>query len=413
MTRRVVITGMGTLNPVGHTVKETWENITHGVSGVAPITLFDTKEFLVKIACEVKNFDPGKYMDIKEARRRDRFEQFATAACREALESSGLQITEANAERVAVMVSSGVGGIRSLEENVHTLTESNPRRVSPFLIPMLMGNGASGLIAIDTGAKGPSFSVTSACASGSDGIGSAWQMIRNGLVDAAIAGASEASICEIGVGAFDRVGAMSRRNEDYSMTPQPFDKDRDGLVMGEGAGIIVLEALEHAQARGAEILAELVGYAATADAFHITAPAENGDGGGRAIQNALHVAGFNPEDIDYISAHGTGTPLNDASETLAVKRALGPQAYKIPISSTKSMTGHMMGATGALEAILCIQAIRTSTIPPTIHYQNPDPICDLDYVPNVAREKQVDVTLSNAFGFGGHNSVLVIKRFTG
>jgi 3-oxoacyl-[acyl-carrier-protein] synthase II len=238
-------------------------------------------------------------------------------------------------------------------------------------------------------------------------------MIKHGLVEAAIAGASEASICEIGVGAFDRVGAMSRRNEDYSMTPQPFDKERDGLVMGEGAGIVILEALEHAQARGAEVLAEIVGYAATADAFHITAPAEDGSGGGRAIRNALQVAGLNPEDVDYISAHGTGTLLNDASETAAVKHALGTQAYKIPISSTKSMTGHMMGATGALEAILCVQAIRTSLIPPTIHYQHPDPVCDLDYVPNVAREKQVNVTLSNAFGFGGHNSVLAIKRFTG
>jgi len=412
MSHRVVITGMGTLNPVGHTVKETWEAITHGVSGVAPITLFDPKEFLVKIACEVKNFDPGKYMDIKEARRRDRFEQFACAASREALETSGLQITDANAERVAVIVSSGVGGIRSLEENVHTLVESNPRRISPFLIPMLMPNGASGLIAIDTGAKGPTFAVISACASGSDGIGSAWQMIRSGLVDAAIAGASEASICEIGVGSFDRLGAMSRRNEDYSLTPQPFDKDRDGLVMGEGAAIIVLESLEHAQARGAEVLAEIVGYAATADAFHVTAPAEDGDGGARAMQNAMQVAGLNPEDVDYISAHGTGTSLNDASETAAVKRALGPQAYKVPISSTKSMTGHMMSATGALEAILCVQAIRTNTIPPTIHYQTPDPVCDLDYVPNVAREKRVDVTLSNAFGFGGHNSVLAIKRFS-
>ncbi|MGH2521834.1 MAG: beta-ketoacyl-ACP synthase II [Anaerolineales bacterium] len=412
MTHRVVITGMGTLNPVGHTVKETWENITHGVAGVGPITLFDTKEFLVKIACEVKNFDPGQYMDIKEARRRDRYQQFASAASKEALDTSGLQITPENAERVAVIVSSAVGGGKSFQDNIDVMRQSGPRRISPFMIPMFMSNGASGLIGIDTGAKGPNFSVASACASGADGIGAAWNMIRGSVVDAAITGASEASLLEIGIGAFDRLGAMSRRNEDYSMTPQPFDKNRDGLVMGEGAAILILESLQHAQGRGAEILAELVGYAATSDAFHITAPAEDGGSGARAMLNALAAAQINPDEVGYINAHGTGTPLNDASETVAIKRAFGEQAYNIPLSSTKSMTGHMMGATGALEAIFCVQAIRTNTLPPTIHYQTPDPACDLDYVPNVAREAKVDVTISNAFGFGGHNAVLVIKRFT-
>jgi 3-oxoacyl-(acyl-carrier-protein) synthase len=278
---------------------------------------------------------------------------------------------------------------------------------------MLMPNGASGLIGIDVGAKGPNFSVASACASSADGIGAAWQLLRHGVVDAAITGGSEATICLVGMGAFDRLGAMSRRNDDYAMTPQPFDKNRDGLVMGEGAGILILESLDHAKARGAEILAELKGYAATADAFHITAPADDGVSGAHAMQKALEVAGLNIADVNYINAHGTATPLNDASETAAIKLAFGERAYAIPISSTKSMTGHMMGATGALEAIFCVQTIRTGLIPPTIHYQTPDPVCDLDYVPNTAREARVDVAISNAFGFGGHNSVLALTRFTG
>jgi beta-ketoacyl-acyl-carrier-protein synthase II len=412
MTQRVVITGMGTLNPVGHTVKETWTNIVNGVSGVAPIKNFDAGDFLVKIACEVKNFDPAQYMDVKEARRRDRHQQLASAASKEALATSGLQITAENAERVAVIVSSAIGGLKAVEDAVRVMLETGQRRISPFTIPMLMPNGAGGLIAIDTGAKGPNFSVASACASGADGIGAAWRLIRDGAVDAAITGASEATIWQVGVGSFDRLNAMSRRNDDYSMTPQPFDKNRDGLVMGEGAAVIVIEALEHAQARGAEILAELAGYAATADAFHITAPAEDGGSGAKAMLKALEAAQINVEDLDYINAHGTATPLNDASETAAIKRAFGERAYQIPISSTKSMTGHMMGATGALEAIFCVEAIRTNTLPPTIHYQTPDPVCDLDYIPNTAREAKVDVTMSNAFGFGGHNAVLVIKRFT-
>ncbi len=412
MTHRVVITGMGTLNPVGHTVKESWNNITNGVSGVAPIKNFNATDFLVKIACEVKNFDPNQYMDAKEARRRDRYQQLATAASKEALAMSGLTIAPENAERVAVIVSSAIGGLGSLEEAIFVMKDSGPRRISPFTIPMLMPNGAGGLIAIDTGARGPNFSVASACASGADGIGAAWRLIREGEVDAAITGATESTVLQIGVGSFDRLGAMSRRNDDYSMTPAPFDKNRDGLVMGEGAAILVLEALEHAQARGAEILAELAGYAATADAFHITAPAEDGVSGSKAMLNALRMAQLSPDDVSYINAHGTATPLNDLSETIAIKRAFGERAYKIPVSSTKSMTGHMMGATGALEAILCVQAIRTNTLPPTIHYQTPDPQCDLDYIPNVARDAQVNVCMSNAFGFGGHNAVLVIKRFT-
>jgi 3-oxoacyl-(acyl-carrier-protein) synthase len=298
-----------------------------------------------------------------------------------------------------------------LQDSIFTLNAEGPRRISPFVIPMLMSNGAAGMLAIDYGIKGPTFSVASACASGADGIGTAWMMLRHGVIDAALVGASDATITPIGIASFDRLGALSRRNEDFSMTPQPFDKHRDGLVMGEGAAVLVLETEQHARARGAEILAELAGYAATADAFHITAPAEDGSGSGLAMSLALQSAGVNTDQVDYINAHGTATPLNDLSETRAIKAAFGDLAYNIPISSTKSMTGHMMGATGALEAVFCVQAVRNKVIPPTIHYETPDPECDLDYVPNQARELDVDVAISNAFGFGGHNAVLVIKKY--
>jgi beta-ketoacyl-acyl-carrier-protein synthase II len=410
---RVVITGMGTLNPIGNSVAAAWESAVNGVSGVGPITLFDASDLLVQIAAEVKDFDPTRYMEAREARRQDRFEQFAGAAALEALQQSGLEITPENASRVAVIISSATGGLVSLEEGVVDMTSQGPRRVSPFLIPMFMSNGAAGLVAIRHGAKGPAFSVASACASGADGIGQAWMLIRAGTVDAALAGASDASICKIGVSGFDRLGAMSRRNGDYSMTPAPFDKDRDGLVMGEGAALLVLESLEHAKARGAEILAELVGYCSTSDAFHITAPAEDGAGGSAAIAGAMAVGEINPDELDYINAHGTATGLNDVSETRAIKAAFGETAYDIPISSTKSMTGHMMGATGALEAIFCVQAIREGVVPPTIHYQTPDPDCDLDYIPNQARQRPVRVALSNSFGFGGHNAVLAFRQFSG
>lgn len=412
---KIVITGMGTVNPIGLNVRETWQNVINGVSGVGPITLFDTEnwktEWLVKIACEVKNFDPAKFMDAKEARRRDRFEQFAVAAANEALAQSGLQVTEANAGRIGVVLSSAIGGMKSIQDAIFTLKDEGARKVSPFLIPMLMPNGAAGIVAIEHGIKGPCFSVASACASGADGIGMAWMMLKMGMVDVALAGAAEATICATGVGAFDRIGAMSRRNDDYSMTPQPFDKNRDGLVMGEGAGVLVLETERHAKARGASILAELAGYGATADAFHVTAPDEHGAGGATAIRAALNAASANPDEVGYINAHGTATPLNDAAETKAIKAAFGDLAYKIPISSTKSMTGHMMGATGALEAIFCVQAVREGILPPTIHYQTPDPDCDLDYIPNTAREAKVDLAISNAFGFGGHNAVLAVRKY--
>jgi len=409
---KIVITGMGTVNPLGLTVEESWKNVINGVSGVGPITLFDPGPLNVHFAAEVKDFVPEKYMDAKEARRRDRFEQLGIAAAKEALASSGLEITEENSGRIGVLVSSAIGGLKSLSDAVITNHTEGPRRVSPFLIPMLMPNGAAGMIAIDHQIKGPCFSVASACASGADGIGTAFLMLKAGMIDAAVTGATEMTICSVGVAAFDRVGAMSRRNDDYSMTPQPFDKNRDGLVMGEGAAVLVLERESGAKARGANILAEFAGYGATADAFHVTAPHETGAGGAAAMRMALNSAQANDDELGYISAHGTGTQLNDQSETRAIKAAFGERAYQIPISSTKSMTGHMMGATGALEAIFCVQAINQGILPPTIHYETPDPECDLDYIPNQAREKKINLAISNAFGFGGHNAVLAIRKYS-
>ncbi len=410
MMHRVVITGLGTVNPTGLSVSESWNNVVNGRSGICPITSFDTTDYLVKVAGEVKQFDANRYMDARDARRRDRFEQYATAAAKEALAQSGLPITVENGHRVAVIVSSAIGGIKAFQDAVVMAMESGPRRVNPFTIPMLMPNGAGGLIAIDTGARGPNFSVASACASANDSIGQAWLLVASGTMDAAITGGTDATIIATGIAAFDRMGAMSHRSTNV---PQPFDKDRDGVVMGEGAGVLIIETLEHARARGAEIVAELAGYSATGDAFHITAPAADGLMGSRAMRQAMELGGISPEQLSYISAHGTGTPLNDVAETKAVKLALGPRAYEVPISSTKSMTGHMMGATGAVEAIFCVQAIRTNIVPPTINYYTPDPECDLDYVPNTAREARVDAAISNAFGFGGHNAVLAFKRFSG
>jgi 3-oxoacyl-[acyl-carrier-protein] synthase II len=409
---KVVITGMGTVNPLGLSVEESWKNAVNGISGVGPITLFDPSSLNVHFAAEVKNFEPDQYMDAKEARRRDRFEQLGTAAAKDAVRSSGLEVTESNTGRIGVLVSSAIGGIKSLQDAVITNHTEGPRRVSPFLIPMLMPNGAAGMIAIDLQIQGPCFSVASACASGSDGIGMAWLMLKAGIIDAALAGAAEMTVCSTGVAAFDRVGAMSRRNDNYSMAPQPFDKNRDGLVMGEGAAVLVLETESHAKKRAANILAELAGYGATADAYHVTAPHEHGAGGAAAMRVALDSAGANVDDLGYINAHGTGTLLNDQSETRAIKAAFGEMAYKVPVSSTKSMTGHMMGATGALEAIFCVQVVREGILPPTIHYETPDPECDLDYVPNQAREKKVNLAISNAFGFGGHNAVLAIRKYS-
>ena len=410
--RRVVITGMGAVTPIGNSVDESWSNVVEGVSGVGPVTLFETGDLLVKIACEVKGFNPEDYMEKRDARRIDRFQQFGIAAAEQAIDQAGLEVKPEDAGRASVIISSAVGGMISVEEAMIVFSEQGPRRVTPFIIPKFMSNGAAGLVSIKNGFKGPTFSIASACASGSDAIGQAATMIRAGAVDVAVAGGADATISRIGISGFDRLKAMSRHNDDYSDTPAPFDKNRDGLVMGEGAAAVVLEDLDRARDRGAEILGELVGYSSTSDSFHITAPAEDGAGGAAAMVNAIEMAGVAPDQVDYINAHGTATPLNDLSETRAIKAAFGEAAYDIPISSTKSMTGHMMGATGALEAIFCMLAIRDDVIPPTIHYRTPDPECDLDYVPNEARQGKVDVAISNAFGFGGHNAVLAFQAFS-
>jgi 3-oxoacyl-[acyl-carrier-protein] synthase II len=405
---RVVITGMGTVNPLGLDPETSWKNAKAGYSAASVIEQFDPSNLPVKIACEVKGFDPGKYMDFRSVRRMERFQQFAMAAAREAVEQSGIDV-RANAERVGVVISTAIGGMITLQDASIQLLREGPRKLSPFTIPMLMPNGAAGLVGIEFGARGPAFSVSSACASGADGVGSAWRLIRSGEMDAMIAGSTDATLCELGMGAFLRLGAMT--SGESIDVPKPFDKNRDGLVMGEGAAVMILESLTFARKRGAKILAELAGYGATSDAYHITAPTPDGSGSARAIQAALDSAGVKHEDVDYINAHGTGTELNDLAETKAVKRVFGERAYKIPISSTKSMTGHMMGTTGALEVLFCTMAIRDGVIPPTIHYSTPDPECDLDYVPNKARNLPVNVAVSNAFGFGGHNAVLVIRAF--
>ena len=412
MDPRVVITGMGTINPVGKSVPETWEKILKGVSATGPITLFDTSDLSVQIACEVQGFDPAEHMEGKEVRRTDRFQQFALVAFREAWNQARLDDVEINKARMAVLIASAVGGLNAIEESVTTLIQQGPRKISPFTIPMIMSNGAAGLIAIERGIRGPCFSINSACASALDAIGQALLMIRAGIIDAAITGGSEATITRLGIGTFARLGALSRKNESYRSTPSPFDRDRDGFVMGEGAAILVLERLDHAQARGVEILAELIGYGSTVDAFHLTAPSEDGLGAALAMEAALQMAELEPRQVDYINAHGTGTQLNDVSETRALKRVFSENAYHIPISSTKSMTGHMMGTTGALESIFCIMAIRQGLLPPTVHLENPDPECDLDYVPNRAREASVEVAINNAFGFGGQNTVLAFRAFS-
>ncbi len=406
--RRVVVTGIGLITPLGHNVADTWAAILAGRSGFGPITLVDNPQHVIQGLCEVKEFDPGQYMDRKDARRRDRYQQLATAAAAEALGMSGLTITDDNRERVGITLGTGIGGMRTIVEQEAIVHDGGLRRLSPFGITMIMPNGAAGMLAIDYGITGPSTTITTACAAGNDAVGHAYRSIRYGEMDAVLSGGAESILTSVAIGGFERAGATSTRATD---TPRPFDADRDGLVIGEGAGMLVLESLEHAQARGATILAEIAGYGQTTDAYHITAPPENGSGATRAIRKALADAGLRPEDIDYVSAHGTATPLNDTAETAAVKAALGEHAYNVAMSSTKSMTGHIMGATGAIESVFCALAIRDQIVPPTIHYETPDPTCDLDYVPNAARPRRVRVCLNNAFGFGGHNAVLVIRAF--
>jgi 3-oxoacyl-[acyl-carrier-protein] synthase II len=406
--RRVVITGMGLITPLGHNVQDTWDNILSGQSGLGPFTQIEKGEHSSGGLCEVKDFNPDAALGGREARRRDRYQQFATVAAREAMEQAALEVNDSNRDRIGLSMGTGVGGIQTLVSQELEYLEKGVRRVSPFAITMIMPNGAAGMLAIDYGIHGPSNTVATACASGNDAIGHAFRAICMGLVDAVLTGGTEAIITHVSLGGFERAGATSSSSDH---TPRPFDKNRDGLIVGEGAGMLVLESLEHAQARGATILGEVTGYGQSTDAYHITAPAEGGAGAARAIRLALQDAGLQPDEVDYISAHGTATQLNDASETAAIKAALGEHAYLTPISSTKSMTGHIMGATGAIESVFCALAIRDQVLPPTINYETPDPLCDLDYVPNEARPGKVDVCMNNAFGFGGHNSTLVIRAF--
>lgn len=406
---RVVITGAGLITPLGHNVKDTWEAILAGKSGIGPYTLLENNgQHTMPCLFEVKEFDPTDFMDRREARRRDRYQQFAVAAAKEAMEQAKLPITDENRDQIGIYMGTGVGGIRTLVEQDHIVNEKGTRRVSPFAITMIMPNGAAGMLAIEYGIHGPSTTITTACAAGCDAIGHAFRAIRRGELVATLAGGSESILASVALAGFERAQATTSRDH---TTPRPFDKDRDGLAVGEGAGVLVLESLENAQARGATILAEVVGYGQTTDAHHITAPSEGGVGASKAIGIALADAGLSAEAVDYVSAHGTATVLNDATETAALKHALGDHAYKVAISSTKSMTGHIMGATGAIESVFCTLAIRDQILPPTINYETPDPDCDLDYVPNQPRPARINVCLNNAFGFGGHNAVLVIKKF--
>jgi len=413
MARRVVITGMGAVSPLGLDVPTLWRNLLQGCSGAGPITQFDATNHESRFACEVKGFDPLNYMDRKEARRNDRFVQLALAATQEALRQSGLEIGQGNAERVGVIVGSGIGGFTTLFQQAEVLRDKGPRGVSPFLIPMMISDMAAGQIAIVYGARGVNYCTTSACASSAHAIGEGFEAIRRGAADVIVAGGSEAAIIPMTIAAFNAARALSTRNEEPERASRPFDAQRDGFVLGEGGAILILEELEHARRRGAPILAEVAGYGATADANHITAPAPGGEGGVRSMRLALQEAGLEPEAVDYVNAHGTSTPLNDSTETQAIKTVFGDDAYQVPISSTKSMVGHLLGAAGAIEAIACIEAIRTGMIHPTINYEFPDPECDLDYVPNKPRETDVRVALSNSFGFGGHNVSLVFSRYQG
>lgn len=411
MRKRVVVTGLGTVSPLGTGVQATWKGLVEGKSGVGPITAFDCSNMEVRIAAEVRDFKPTDHLEAKEARRMDRFTQFAMVAALEAVRDSGLDINGNNAEAVGVAVGSGIGGIQTIVEQVRILDQKGPRRVSPFLVPMMIVDMAAGLVSIATGAKGPNLAVVSACATSAHSVGEAAEIIKRGDADVMIAGGAEAPIIPIGIVAFSQAQALSTRNDDPEHASRPFDAGRDGFVAGEGGAIMVLEDLDHALARGTRIYAELIGYGATGDAYHMTAPPEGGEGAARAMRIALRKAGIAPEDVDYINAHGTSTPLNDRAETAAIKTVFGDHAYKVAISSTKSMTGHLLGAAGALEAMVCAKVIETGVIPPTINYEQPDPDCDLDYVPNVARKATVDVALTNSLGFGGHNCTLIWRRY--
>jgi 3-oxoacyl-[acyl-carrier-protein] synthase II len=410
--RRVVITGLGVVTPVGNDVATFWESLTEGRSGVRRYEAFNSDGYDCKIAGEVRDIDlVGAFKTPKEARRADRFTQLAMAASKMAMRDSGMDLSKLDLDRIGVMIGSGIGGLQSMEIEAKRLHEKGPSRVSPFTIAMMISNMASGMISMEFGLRGPNMAIVTACATANHSIGEAWRIIKFGDADAFIAGGTEATISPIGVAGFAAMKALSTRNDEPIKASRPFDKDRDGFVMGEGAGILVIEELEHAKRRGAPIYCELVGYGLSADAYHMTAPLPEGEGASRCMQMALKHAKLNPEDVDYINAHGTSTPIGDLCETKAVKRALGQHAYKVPVSSTKSMTGHLLGAAGGVEMAACVLAIKHGVIPPTINLDNPDPECDLDYVPNVAREAKVRVAMSNSFGFGGHNATLIAKEF--
>ena len=407
---RVVITGLGAITPIGNTVKDYLLGLQSGRNGVGPISLFDASQHACRFAAEVSNFDPTGILEPKESKRWDRFSKFGVVAAKEAIADSELTINESNASRIGVIIGSGVGGLLTMETQAQVLNNKGPGRVSPFTVPMMIPNMATGLAAIALGAKGPSSAVSTACAAGSNAIGDSFRLLQLGKADAMICGGAEASITPLGVAGFSSAKALSFRNDDPSSASRPFDADRDGFVIGEGSGVLVLETLEHARGRNAQIYAEIVGYGSTCDAHHITAPSPGGIGGSKAIKEALQDGKIDPQEVDYINAHGTSTSANDKNETSAIKTALGDRAKQIPISSTKSMTGHLLGGSGGIEAVACVLSISHGVVPPTINYSKPDPDCDLDYVPNTARESKLSVVLSNSFGFGGHNVCLAFRK---
>jgi 3-oxoacyl-[acyl-carrier-protein] synthase II len=406
---RVVVTGLGALTPVGNDVTTSWQNLKAGKPGIGRITLFDASNLLTQIAGEVKGFEPKDHFDVKEARRLTRFVQLAVVAAREAVADAQLKIDDSNNENIAVVIGSGVGGAMSVTDQVKILETKGPRRVSPFFIPMMLVDTAAGQVAIEFGVKGPNMAIVAACATGGNAIGEAAEIIKRGDVDVVICGGTEACLAPLAFAGFNVMGAISTRNDEPEKASRPFDATRDGMVMSEGTGILVLESEEHARARGAKVYGQIIGYGSSADAKHFAAPDAEGEGIGRAMQWALKRAHMSPRDIDYINAHGTGTKLNDVIETKAIKGVFGERAREIPVSSTKSMIGHMLGGAGAVEAVICLKAMQDSVIPPTINYSTPDPACDLDYVPNIARAKKVNVAMSNSIGLGGHNSCLIFS----
>ncbi|MFC2011809.1 beta-ketoacyl-ACP synthase II [Chloroflexota bacterium] len=410
---RAVVTGIGCFSPLGLNMASTWEGLMAGNSGIEYITLFDASNLETRFAGEVKGFEPTDYVGRKEARRMDRFAQLSVAASLQAVQNAGIEINHTNQDQIGIIIGSGIGGLTTLFEQAKVLVASGPEKVSPFLVPMMISDMAAAQVSITLGIKGLNLCTTSACSSSSDAIGVAFELIRRGDAQAAITGGSESIINPLGIAAFGALKALSTRNDAPQKASRPFDAARDGFVIGEGACILILESLAHAENRGANIIAEIVAYGASGDAFHITQPAGDGEGAARAMQLALDKAGLSPGDVDYVNAHGTSTPLNDKVETMAIKTVFGDYAYHIPISSTKSMTGHLIGAAGAMEAGVCITAIQKGIIPPTVNLDNPSPDCDLDYVPNKARKVEVNIAMSNSFGFGGHNSVLIFRKYDG